>query len=142
VPTITIEHLQYAIDMVTYDIRALTAKFESGETGKNTDEIKQDRELHRTATEFFTQDWEKIAPYCPSSYALYKMKLIPKEYFRSRSMKLSAFKNDKRGATVALDRAIKKMIEDGKMVDYTKHVNYKLLATTKMIYAPTSDLLV
>ncbi len=142
VPTISVEHIQYAIDMVNRDIMLLTAKFESGETGKNTLEIRQMQDMIRTIREFLTEDWEKIKAYSiESSRELHKMKLIPKDYLNARTSRLASFKNDPRGASFALTRTIKMLIDDGKLIDYTRHENYKLLKTTKQVYFATADCL-
>lgn len=139
-PTISVENMQYAIDMVNRDITLLTAKFESGEVGKNTLEIRQMQDMIRTIREFLTEDWDKVKAYSiESSRELHKMKLVPKDYLNARTSRLASFKNDPRGASFALTRTIKMLIDDGKLIDYTRHENYKLLKTTKQVYFATVD---
>jgi len=119
-PLVLPEYVLWAMDMVQADIRALTHKFEAGEIGANTNEIRQEIELARIIKEYFVKDWETISKYT-SNEKLYKAKIIPYQYMSSRVLKLAPYKNDlKTGATNALKRTIQIMIDSDKLREIGK----------------------
>jgi hypothetical protein len=109
-PTIQAEHVLWAISIIQNDIKALSEKFESGQIGKSSDEIKQILETRRMIKAFLTEPWEKIRKYCDDE-RFYHAKIIPHSYLTKRLFALAAFKSDRNGANNAVKRAIQLLTE-------------------------------
>lgn len=121
-PVILPEYVQWAMDLVQKDIRALLNKFEEGLVGHNTFEIKQNIEVARMIKDFVIKDWEFVKKYCQGKNMeqLYKAKIVPYSYLNKRLAGISCFKNDRGGATVGLKRAIQLMLDSDKIREVGK----------------------
>lgn len=109
-PTILIDYVQWSINMVQSDIKALSAKFEAGEIGTNSDEIRQSNEIKRMIKEYLNKDWEHISKYSKEA-KMHHEKVIPYVYLNKRLAPVSVFRRDKIGGTNALKRAIQVLID-------------------------------
>ncbi len=103
--------------MVQNDIRSLSNKFELGEIGHSSFETKQNNEILRMMKEFLTKDWSILSKYCQGKNmeALHRERIVPYSYLNKRLIVLSAFRNDRAGATPALKRALQNMV-DGDLI--------------------------
>lgn len=109
-PVVIPEYAHWAINMVVNDIRALSHKFEMGEIGASSSEIKQIEDIKKTLKEFVTADWDIIGKYKVDE-RLFKNKIIPWQYIHRRLGASAVFRNDKAGATFALKRAIQTLLD-------------------------------
>lgn len=113
-PTVTRDNLDWAMNIVQADIKLLTSKFEKGEVGVNTNELRQLSELARIAKEFVTKDWIVIKAYI-DNYKLHEQKVIPYAFLNKRLANNVAFKSDRLGATNALKRTIQTLLDADKL---------------------------
>lgn len=113
-PLITQEYVEWAMHMVRDDIRKLTDKFEAGEVGTSTTEIKQAMELSRVVKEFCIKPWDLISRYTDAQ-RLHQERIIPYSYLNRRLGPLSAYRLDKQGATAALKRTLQTLIDSDKI---------------------------
>lgn len=118
-PVVQPEYVNWAIDMVQSDIKALSTKFEMGEIGSHSSENKQVTELLRLINEYINAPWEKIEKYS-NSKNLYDARVIPYSYISRRAMSLSAFKADKMGATNSIKRTLAILIDSDKLREVGK----------------------
>lgn len=115
-PTITVTHAQWAIDLVQSDIRTLSTKFEAGEVGGNSLELKQSQMLTRVMRDYVSGEWGVMkAKYGLNKPQMFDDKVVPYAYLSRRLVSQSPFKNDKMGATNAINRTIKTLIDGDKI---------------------------
>jgi len=125
-PTITSEHMKWSADLVQADIAALTERFEAGEIGSNSFEVKQSGEIIRLIKEYVKSPYEKIEKYSKFP-TLHADKIVPYAFIQRRLVASSAFRNDRAGATFAIKRAVQNLIdadrinEAGKVYMKDKH---------------------
>lgn len=117
-PTITVEYLTWAINMVQSDIKALSAKFESGEIGSNSHETKQIEDVIRVIKSYF-KDADTATKYKIPAI-IYDAKVIPYAYLAKRLMSQPAFRLDRVGATLALKRTLQTMLDSDKLREVHK----------------------
>lgn len=117
-PLITINELKWSIPIVERDIKSLAHKFDTGEIGKNSEEIKQYDDIMRIVKEYVTKDYDYVKKY-RARPELHKDKVICSNYFSDKLKKMSSFKNSKIGATNALKKMIQLLMDNGFLVEIT-----------------------
>lgn len=115
-PTITVEIGQWAINMINGDIENISKRFSSGEVGENQEEILQIKAVIKNSIKYTLSQWDEVKTYKCGSYETHRSKFIPYSYLHKRLSLNNSFKNDKRGATEALKRTIKTLIERGDFI--------------------------
>lgn len=118
-PLIEIEHVLWAKKIVENDIRALSSKFEAGEIGKNSSELKQLSEVKRILKEFVYMKPDKLKSY-QISEVLYNNKFIPIAFIQRRLLNNGSFKDDKIGATNAIKRTLNNLIDSDFIAEVPK----------------------
>lgn len=113
-PIITAELVKWSMGLIERDIKMLSSKFESGEIGANTQEIKQINEMIRVIREYVVKDWDYVSKYS-SHQKMHYEKVIPYVYLNKRLANNAAFKNDKIGATNALKKAMQTLVDSDKI---------------------------
>jgi len=121
-PLVTSEYVEWAINIVETDIKLLATRFESGEIGTNSQEIKQSLEIIRVIREYVSFDYEKVKKYVndKSSVKLHQDKVVPYVYLNRRLSAVAAFRLDKAGATAALKRAIQNLVDSDRIKELGK----------------------
>jgi hypothetical protein len=117
-PLITMNELNWSIPIVEKDIKSLAHKFDVGQVGKNTEELKQHEDMIRVIKEYVTKDYDYAKKYRANA-DLHKDKVICNTYLSDRIKKLASFKNAKIGATNALKRMIQSLADEGFLVEIT-----------------------
>lgn len=115
-PLITVDYLNWAMTLVDNDIKSLSAKFESGEIGANTDELKQVSEAKRILKEYVEKDFEQAKKY-GAFEDQYKQRVVNNNYLNRRMSKLAMFRNDRLGGTAALNRTMITLANDGYVIE-------------------------
>lgn len=120
-PTITAEHMQWSANLVQADISALTDRFEAGEIGANSHEVKQAHEIIRVIRDYIASDYEKVSKYMQfKSQPMHNDKVIPYGYLNKRLAAVAAFRLDKAGATFAIKRTIQNLIDGDRIKEIGK----------------------
>lgn len=120
-PTIQASDMEWAADLVQADIAALTERFEAGEIGSNSFEVKQAKDLIRMLKDYVTLPYEKVEKYCQfKSPQMHQDKVIPYIYLNKRLSPASSFKNDKSGGTIAIKRAIQNLVDSDRIKELGK----------------------
>lgn len=134
-PTIEREHMDWAIRMVDADIKTLTEKFESGKIGANTQEVKQIDEVTRVIKEYAVGVWKDIIKYStPKDKALHSEKVVTYNYISRRLIGTAAFRMDKMGATFAIQRTLKILMDRDYIQELSRQQLKEKFGTTQKSY--------
>lgn len=111
-PTVTVAHVGWAIDLVQRDVETFQSRQRDGDIG--VDDDARERKLVS-----FLRDY--ISKPVPASYSV-KPKMVadgvvPRKFLQTRSASLPAFSNHKLGASRAMDEAIRSLIANGKLIE-------------------------
>ena len=139
-PVITCEYVKWAIDLVQKDIQMLSSKFNAGEIGKNSLELKQEAEIIRIVKEYVEKDFNYVAKYSANP-KLHADKIVSHTYLSQRLTKMAAFRSDRVGETVALKRSIQNLIDNGKLIVATGSKFAEKYGTTQKAYIVHSSVL-
>lgn len=142
-PVVTREAVQYAIDIVNFDTKRLMAKFESGDVGDSESrQVNIVRKLLRLYVTSSPNDAEKLS----ATPQMVHDKVVTKRFLQGRTSNLAPFKNDRLGATNALNRVLLSLIEAGVMaqvggMDTRKYTtqNAKLYVVTDASWLAVRD---
>lgn len=116
-PVVTKEIMQWAIDLVTKDIELMTAKFVGGFVGQGDHQLE--REIREAINKFPSLTCKQRRSYnvpaglCDESEPYYDKNIIPYGYLRKVLLTKEPFKNDKRGASMSLEIALRDMVKAG-----------------------------
>ena len=120
-PIISAQAMEWAANLVQADIAALTERFEAGEIGGNSFEIKQGQEILRVIKDYITSPYDRVEKYLQfKSQPMHNDKVIPYSYLNKRLVAAAAFRNDRAGATIAMKRAIQNLIDADRMKELGK----------------------
>ncbi len=120
-PTISAEHMNWAANLVMADIHAITERFEAGEIGSNSFEVKQAGEVVRVIKDYITSPYEKVEKYLQlKSPNMHHDRVIPYSYLNKRLSAVAAFRNDKAQATFALKRTIQTLVDTDRLREVSK----------------------
>ncbi len=108
-PVVTTEYVMWAINLVTNDIRLLSSRFEQGQIGAHTGEIKQIEEMKRVVKEYYEKEGIEAKYKIPTN--LYVDKVLVGQYLNRRLIAQKAFKDDRMGANIAIKRSIQTLID-------------------------------
>lgn len=121
VPVILPTHMEWAANLVQADIQALTERFEAGEIGSNSFEVKQAGEIIRVVKDYYKLPYESVSKYMqPADPKMHMDKVIPYVYLQRRLVAASAFRNDKNGATFSLKRTIQNLVDADRLKELGK----------------------
>lgn len=137
-PIVLPEYVIWSINMVQNDIKALSEKFEAGEIGTNTLEMKQVGELNKVLTDYVTRPWSEVSKYAGDAEKLHFSKVISYTYISRRLISAAAYRHDKIGATNAIKRAIQILIDSDKIREMGKMDLSKKFNTTQRAFVLTN----
>lgn len=133
-PIVTAEQVQWAINMVQSDIKTLSEKFEAGEIGHNTLEVKQGREIIKVMKEYVSTEFATIGPKYKLNQKMFDDKVIPYAYLSRRLIASAAFRHDKSGSTYAIKRAIQVLIDSDRLRQLNKQEMTGKYSSTMICY--------
>lgn len=136
-PIITRTEIEWARPIVEHSIKSFAHKFDAGEVGKASHEIKQAQELKRMIKKFIEDDWEKLRSYC-SDQRMYSNKVIPYAYLNKRLVGLAAFQKDRLGATNAIKRVIINFLDSGFIAEVPRKTMIDNYGINQKAYCVTS----
>lgn len=113
-PIIMPEYVNWSINMVQSDIRALSAKFESGEIGSHSFENKQFDEVIKHIKSYYGMGYEKLKGYGVNE-TMYNARIISYGYLNRRLLPVACFRQDRLGATNAVKRTIQTLLDSDKL---------------------------
>lgn len=115
-PSVEYQAAVWATNIVFGDIQNILDRFESDEIGKNASEetavdFKQQNKILQTIKEYIDSDFDKFKSY-GSDEKMHKSGVIKYSILQRRLVNIATFKNDRRGATVAIKQTIKSLIDE------------------------------
>ena len=137
-PTIDEASANWAIGIVVDDIERLHAKFEDGQIGdaiKGSDEDKQLRAVIKWIRAYILEPWDKWKDVTSGTQAMHGDKVIPYSTIQRKCTNLKDFKQDKAGATVAIRRAFKNLVDAGALREIDRQTLATKYQSTAVSYA-------
>lgn len=115
-PVVTVQMAQWAIDLIRNDSQRLADRFRAGDVGEG--DAKQQAEIIRVVKEYLNSanDDASIKKY-HTTPQLKLTGLVPARYLQRRLYNVAAFKNDRRGANEALNKAVQGLKEAGMLAE-------------------------
>lgn len=117
-PCITMQHAQWALDLIRRDINVMRRKVENGEVGEG--DSARDRKVISVIKEYFASP-VGIGYKIPTG--MKESGIIPRSYIHVRVSRLSMFTNARMGATKALDETLRNICDNG----YLQEIDRKKL---------------
>ena len=120
-PVISLEQMQWAIDIEHYSIISLIGKLEAGEAGDATEERRI--EAIRNAIKFYIESpWHSVKGYGVDGY-IHEQRIIPYQYLQRKINKIKAFKKEGYlDQSDLLKKTLKILVERGDIAEISKAV--------------------
>lgn len=118
-PVITRDIAEWAFNIIRRDIEGVMLKFESGSVGRTSEETKQVADFIRVTLQYLKLPYEDLAKY-RIERPMHKDHVVTLAYVQRRLTSLSAFRNDRIGATNAIKRTMQSLIDDGDIIEMGK----------------------
>lgn len=142
-PIITLDIAKWSKSIIENDILKIQSRFDSGEVGDNKEEILQAKAMIKNCIKYSSSEWSSLKGYKAGTYESHRNKYIPYSYLHKRLSLNVAFKADKRGATDAIKRTIRTLIERGDLEqvnpvelsrDFGLSGNYYIIKNMSLFY--------
>jgi len=114
-PVITLVHASWALSLIRKDIGILSKRILNGDIG--TDDCARQRKIIKILEGYLLAD--SIASSYGISPEMHSAGVIPRKYIQIQCQ-TSAFKNFAGGVTLAMDLALKSLIDDGSIIEVSK----------------------
>lgn len=118
-PTVFKTDVEWSIGVSVANTKALLLRFQKGEVGSGTHDYKQCAEIIRIISNYVVHSWQQVKPYSPYEN-MHNQRVVPYSYINKRLAASSAFRLDRLGATAAIHRAIKVLIDNGDIAEIGK----------------------
>lgn len=133
-PIVIPDYVNWAINLVQTDINILSSRFESGEIGASSSEIRQVKEIVKVIKDYCNLPYDKISGSMQfKSPQMHHDKVIPYSYINKRVSNASMFK-DKIGTTNAIKRAIQTLLDTDRIKEMDKRLVNDKYGTTQKVY--------
>lgn len=109
-PIITTKYVEWSIELVVNDIKVLSSKFEQGEVGNATSELKQLQFARRIIREYLTIEWENAEKY-KADRKMFDDKIVQGAYLSRRLAGQNIFRMDRMGSTIAIKRSLQALMD-------------------------------
>lgn len=120
-PIVTITETMWATNLIVSQTEAMLSKFENDEVGEVAgDEVKQQNELLKAIGAYATQPLDRVERYGGFTDEMHRDGVVTGTYLSRRLIKLATFRNDRIGATNALNRALKSLLESDELKEVAK----------------------
>lgn len=134
-PLISLEVAEWSKAIIIADVRNLLERFDTGEIGIDNDESKQMAALVKLINFYLMNSWQEIAKYSSGSAQLHDAKIFPYSYAHKRGSQIGVFRQDRAGATFAIKRAFKNLVERGDLEEISRATLLKDYRTQALCYA-------
>ena len=110
-PIITLEEINWAIDIVVDQTRKLIAKFDTGQIGQSGGgENKQLTHMVKTISQFLHNPFDVYSKY-GGVFEMHRDGVITEAHISRRLIGVSCYRNDRQGPTMAIKRVIKTLLD-------------------------------
>jgi hypothetical protein len=114
-PTISIEHVRWAYDLVMRDINIMTRRMNSGEVGIS--DATRENKILALAKGYLTAE---LAASYGIPEAMQKDGVVPRKYLQVNTQRIASFTQHKLGQTAAMDMTIRSLIDGGYLTEVSK----------------------
>lgn len=115
-PVVTQQMAQWAVDMVRNDCAKLAERFATGDVGEG--DQKQQAEIMRKIEAYLkAADTDAAIKKMHTKASLKAVGIIPYSYLARNLLGVAAFKNDRRGATEALNKCLQSLKDSGTIAE-------------------------
>lgn len=138
-PEIDEESANWAISLISYDVRALLFKFDAGEIGVDNDETKQLAKVIQMIREWMLRPWSELEIYKVGTSTMHMERVVPYSYLHKRLSSMIEFKKDRMGAAFSIKRSVKTLMERGDIQEVPRTemmMKFKTHASSYMIAVP------
>lgn len=138
-PCITSDVATWAINIVVADVRNMLTRFEAGEIGIDNDETKQLSKVMDVVKEYIVKPWTDVQKYSSSPQSMHGDNVAPFSYISRRLSAVAVFRRDRIGASKAIERAVRTIIDRGDMQEVSRadlHKKYGSSAKAYVISSP------
>jgi hypothetical protein len=122
-PVIDLPTAEWAIGIICADARGIESRFNSGRIGANSQETDQLEAVTKAVKHYITSPLKSVETYVnglKNVAHLHKMGIVPFSYVSRRVGASAPFRKDVRGATDAVRRTLKIMIDRGDIIEIPK----------------------
>lgn len=138
-PQITMEFAEWAVNLVTDNVRSMLMRFNAGEIGIDNEETKQLQVVIDSIRDYILLPWSDVEKYAGSpSCHLHSNKILAYSYLQRRLASVAVFRKDKMGGTFAIKRALKTLCERGDIQELSKVVSNRDYKTNANCFAITN----
>lgn len=131
-PIVTEVIAQWSIDFTEAEVGAMSEKFSSGEIGEG--DHRQEQDLRRAIAEYYKMKPAKRKNNNVPQQLCEHGNIFPLSYIKRRLRLLSSFKNDRRGAHVAIEALLKTLVSDGTLERVPTNQAFEQFGTRAAIY--------
>lgn len=138
-PVISYDVAHWAVTLIVLDVRSILAKFDAGEIGVDNDETRQMARAVAAIKDYLSKPWKELEGYGVGSAFLHGEKVIPYSYLHKKLSANSEFKKDRMGASFAVKRTLKTLVERGDLEEPSRSTlisQYKTTAICYMVASP------
>lgn len=135
-PVIKREHAEWAINLSRYNTARLLERFERGEVGNASSDDKHQKAIISVIAEYMrgtVKDAERYSDF-PQ---LHDKFVVPWQYVQRRLVAVAAFRNDRRGSTVAMKVAMNELVDSGIVAEVSKQEMATRFGITAKAYMVT-----
>ena len=119
-PCVTLQQAEWAITLVRKSVKAILDRFDSGDVGQNSGEVKQINDLRRTVRRYVTAPYSDVEKYQVSA-VLHAEKIVTHSYLHKTLCNLSSFRNDRVRPTDAIKSVIRTLIDRGDITEVPRN---------------------
>ncbi|RMA40833.1 hypothetical protein [Rhodophyticola porphyridii] len=117
-PTVTLEHALWAINLERYTVGVVIGRVSRGEVGGDeNNELRQAEELKRTVVNYLVAEYHELSNAGRVTRSMHAAHIIPWSYLLSGVGRRAAFKHGKPNPVAALERTVRSFIDAGWFVE-------------------------
>lgn len=137
-PIIEEEIIQWAIKITNDDALNLLKRFDAGEIGDNNEEGLQLATLMKAVRHYVVSPWADVSKYCGEGASnLHSANVVPYSYLHRKLASVAVFRKDRQGATQAIKRGLKTLVERGDMNEVSRAVMSNDYGSSSIAYGIT-----
>jgi hypothetical protein len=113
---------EWAKSFVMADVMNMVGRFNDGTIVEDASDDKQRNRIIATFNQWIKTDWNGLKAYGIGNAQLHKAKVIPHSFIMRRLIAAPVFRNDKQGASTAIKRGLRVLIDEGAIVECGKQI--------------------
>lgn len=136
-PIVTVEQIQWGVAFVERDIKNTLHKFQIGKVGRETGETNQAADLIHVIRDYLSREYDATMAKYRVPAALKNSNIVPYAYLHRFANGRASFKQDRVGATFAINRALMTLQHEGLIREVKETELFKNFGVRMRAYAVT-----